>query len=184
MRPTLFALISLVFIGFFARMVPHPMNFTPIVAMTLLAGVYAKPRWLAIAIPFAAMFVSNLVLNNTIYASYYEGFTLLGNWGIYVSLAVVAVLPIVLKATKGTSLAKLTGVGIGGALTFFLVSNLGDWMSSGMYPLNATGLLACYTAGIPFFINTLLSTLLFGGIGVAIMKLIDVKFGKLQPVNA
>jgi len=136
------------------------------------------------SIPFTAMFVSNLVLNNTIYAAYYDGFTVLGNWGIYVTLAVVACLPFVLKATKGSSLIKLSGVGIGGALIFFLVSNLGDWMSSGMYPQNAAGLLACYTAGLPFFLNTLLSTLLFGGVGVAIMKIIDVQFGKLQPVKA
>lgn len=184
MRPTLFALISLVFIGFFARMVPHPMNFTPVIAMTLLAGVYAKPRWLALAIPFAAMFISNLVLNNTIYAAYFEGFTILGNWSVYLSLAAVALLPFVVKATKGASLVKLTGVGVGGAIIFFLVSNFGSWMSSGLYPMNAAGLLACYAAGIPFFLNTLLSTLLFGGIGVAVMRAVEVKFGKLQPVRA
>jgi len=164
-------------------MVPHPMNFTPVIAMTLLAGVYAKPRWLAIAIPFAAMFISNLVLNNTIYAAYFEGFTVLGNWSVYLSIAAVAVLPFLLKATKGASLGKLAGVGVSGAIVFFLVSNFGSWMSSGIYPMNAAGLLACYAAGLPFFINTLLSTLLFGAIGVAVMKGIEMRFGELKPVN-
>ena len=89
-----------------------------------------------------------------------------------------------MKATKSSSLGALAGIGVGGATLFFLVSNFADWLSSGMYPLNLAGLLACYGAGVPFFINTLLSTLLFGGIGVAVMKMVDVKFGKLQPVKA
>ncbi|MFK8054961.1 MAG: DUF6580 family putative transport protein [Saprospiraceae bacterium] len=184
MRPSIFTLVSLVFVGFFARMVPHPMNFTPIVAMALLAGVYAKPRWLALAIPFAAMFVSDLVLNNTLYAAYFEGFSFFGIWGVYAALAAVALLPLILKATKGSSLLKLTGVGVGGATIFFLVSNLADWATYGMYPMNPAGLLACYVAGLPFFLNTLLSTLLFGSIGVAVMRAVELKFGKLQAVRA
>ena len=184
MRPTIFALVSLVFVGFFARMLPHPPNFTPVIAMALLAGVYARPSWLGIAIPFAAMFVSDMVLNNTIYAAYYEGFSFFGHWGVYVAIAAAALLPIAMKASKASSLSALAGVGVGGATLFFLVSNLVDWVSSGMYPLNVAGLIACYGAGVPFFINTLLSTLLFGGIGVAVMKMVDVKFGKLQPINA
>ena len=165
-------------------MVPHPMNFTPIVAMALLAGVYAKPRWLAVAIPFTAMFVSDLVLNNTIYAAYFEGFSFFGTWGVYVALAAVALLPVILKATKGSSLIKLTSVGVGGATLFFLISNLVSWATYGMYPVTPAGLIACYIAGLPFFLNTLLSTLLFGGIGVAVMKGVEMKFDKFEPVHA
>ena len=39
-----------------------------------------------------------------------------------------------------------------------------------MYPLNSAGLMACLVAGLPFFPNTLLSTLLFGGVAAYVME--------------
>jgi hypothetical protein len=46
------------------------------------------------------------------------------------------------------------------SLVFFLITNLAVW-TSGYYGLSMQGLLACYIMAIPFFTNTLLSTLLF-----------------------
>ena len=52
-----------------------------------------------------------------------------------------------------------------GAIIFFLISNFGVWISSsGYYPFNLSGLMACYTAAIPFFRNTLSSTVLYSAI--------------------
>jgi len=170
MRSSLVTLASLVFVGFFARIIPHPFNFTPIVAMALLAGAFAKPRWLALALPMGAMFLSDLVLNNTVYAQYYEGFTLFGNLGVYIALACCAFLPLALKTNAGASWLRMLATGVGGAVLFFLISNVGVWLSSGMYPFNFAGLAACLAAGLPFFPNTLLSTLLFGGAGVLALR--------------
>ena len=118
MRPTLFTLVSLVFAGFLARVIPHPFNFTPIVAMALVAGVYARPRWLSVALPLAALWTSDLLLNNTIYAAYYDGFQLFGNWGVYAAIGLVAILPVLAQAARGSSVGKLLGLGVGGAVTF------------------------------------------------------------------
>ena len=170
MRPTLFTLVSLVFVGFFARLIPHPFNFTPIVGMTLLAGIYARPRWVALAVPFAAMFVSDLVLNNTVYASFYEGIQVFGSWGVYVALGLCALLPLAANVGRQAGWTKLLGAGVGGSLLFFLVTNAAVWATSGIYPLNAAGLAASLAAGLPFFPATLASTLLFGGIGVWVMR--------------
>lgn len=175
MRPTLFVLISLVFAGFFARVIPHPSNFTPIIAMALAAGVFAKPRWLMVAIPFAAMFVSDLVLNNTVYAAYYEGFTWFGDFGVYLAIALLAILPVAFKANSTSSWAKLGGLGISGAVLFFLVSNFVTWFSSGMYPLSGAGLTACFAAALPFFPNTLISTLVFGAAAVFAIRGVEAR---------
>tara|TARA_A100001011_G_scaffold400548_1_gene516128 strand:+ start:5644 stop:5877 length:234 start_codon:yes stop_codon:yes gene_type:complete len=48
------------------------------------------------------------------------------------------------------------------SLIFFLTSNFGVWLLSSWYPKSFAGLIMSYEAALPFFRNTLLSTLLFG----------------------
>mgnify|MGYP000566038492 FL=1 len=45
-----------------------------------------------------------------------------------------------------------------------MITNFSVWLSGGLYPLTIDGLLECYIMAIPFFHNTLISTLLFLGI--------------------
>lgn len=170
MRPSLFVLVSLVFVGFASRLIPHAWNFTPVVAMALVAGVYARPRWLALALPLAGMFLSDLVLNNAVYAQYYDGFRLFGDAGAYLGIAACAALPYLAKVRPAASWAKLLGTGLGGVLLFFLISNVMTWATSGMYPLTAGGLVACLAAGVPFVQGTALGTLVYGGAGVVAMR--------------
>ena len=54
------------------------------------------------------------------------------------------------------------------SLLFFLITNFGAWLTSGLYPLTAEGLVQAYVAGIPFLQNSLIgnaafTALLFGG---------------------
>lgn len=61
-------------------------------------------------------------------------------------------------------------VGLGALATstsFFLLSNFAVWAGSapgGMYPRTLGGLAACYTAGLPFYRNDLVSTALTAGV--------------------
>ena len=54
------------------RVIPHPPNFTPIIAMGLFGGAYIQNRSLAVIIPLGAMFLSDLILglHGTIYWVY------------------------------------------------------------------------------------------------------------------
>ena len=47
-----------------------------------------------------------------------------------------------------------------GALIFFILTNFGVW-SMGSYGYSLKGLITCYTLALPFFGNTLVSTLIF-----------------------
>lgn len=49
-----------------------------------------------------------------------------------------------------------------GALFFFIVSNGWVWVNSGMYPPTFEGIVACYTLALPFLQPLVCSTLLFG----------------------
>jgi hypothetical protein len=53
---------------------------------------------------------------------------------------------------------------VAGAVQFFLITNFAWLTGSGMYPHTLGGILACYTAGIPFFWRTLASDILYSGI--------------------
>jgi hypothetical protein len=48
---------------------------------------------------------------------------------------------------------------IGGAFIFFVISNLGAWLT--MYPKTFAGLIDCYIMAIPFFRQTFFSTLVY-----------------------
>ncbi len=177
----LFALITVVFVGIFARLLPHAPNFTPILAMGMVAGAFARPRWVGLASTLVALYLSDLVLNNVVYAEYYEGFRWFGSPAVYLGMALACLLPVLMRARGDSSWSRLGGLGVVGTALFFLVSNLGVWMSSGMYPLTPAGLLACYAAGIPFALNSLAATLVFGSMAVVLLR--RVYSDALRPAN-
>ena len=137
------------------RLVPHPPNFTPIGAMALFGGAYFGRRWLAFAAPLGALLLSDLVLG------FYAGM-----WVQYLAVALVVL--IAWGALRRISPLRVVGAALASSIAFFLVTNFGTWALSGMYPLTAGGLAACYVAALPFFQNTVAgdlfySALLFGG---------------------
>ena len=53
---------------------------------------------------------------------------------------------------------------LGASLTFFVASNFGTWLTSGMYSHDIAGLIQCYVAALPFLRTTIVSDLLFSGL--------------------
>lgn len=149
------------------RLIPHYPNFTALGAVALFGGAYLSRKW-ALIIPFAALFVSDLFLNNLIYAKQfpetYDGFAFFtpGALSIYLAFGLVVVLGSVML--RKVNVVNVLGTSVLAAVVFFLVTNFAVWAGSGLFPKNAAGLLACYTAGIPFFWNTLLGNVFFGSI--------------------
>ena len=47
-------------------------------------------------------------------------------------------------------------------IIFFMCSNFGVWVFSEFYTKDLEGLLQCYVLAIPFFTNTIISTIVFG----------------------
>ena len=167
------ALLFAILLAATLRLVPHPPNFTPIGAMALFSGAYLGRRGMAFAAPLGAMVLSDVVLG------FYSGF-----WITYVAVALIVVVGW-LTLTR-VSVLRVGGAAIASSVLFFVVSNFGTWVSSGMYPHTFAGLSACYVAAIPFFRNTIAgdlfyATLLFGGFRVAELLLPSVRAGQVQP---
>ncbi len=154
--------ISLIFIAVLSRLIPHYPNFTALGAAALFSGALLRSNpLLAFGVPIASYWLSDLILNNLIYSAYYDGFVLFSPSAIYQYLAIAAMVALGrgLGQPKST---RLLGASIAAATVFYLISNFGVWLSSGMYPHTLSGLLLCYEAGLPFFLKgTLPSTILY-----------------------
>tara|TARA_B100001093_G_C26531283_1_gene886107 strand:- start:491 stop:823 length:333 start_codon:yes stop_codon:yes gene_type:complete len=86
--------------------------------------------------------------------------------GFYTNMIFVyfSLLFIVITFFKFNHKIKLTNLfifGFTGSIVFYIVSNFGVWALSGMYEKSLVGMTECYIAAIPFFKNTLFSTIIF-----------------------
>ncbi len=130
------------------RLVPHPMNFTPVLAVALFGGA-TLPRRFALAIPLGAMLLSDLALgygfgpmNAVIYACFLAAVGL--GWLLRE------------KRTWGRTL----GATLAGSLLFFVATNFFVWFGPMMpppydCPHTLAGLVKCYVMALPFFRNAL-----------------------------
>ncbi len=166
-----------------SRLLPHPYNFTPIGAMGLFGAAYFSKKYLSFLVPFAAMWVSDLFLNNLVYARMYpefygEGFVWYGNLWVYGSFALIVGLGFLLL--RRVKLSSLLAASLAASVLFFVVTNFGAWMASPQYPKTVAGLMTAYGAGIPFFWNTLLGDLFFTGVLFGPYELAQRRFPALR----
>jgi hypothetical protein len=155
---TLLALVLIV-LAAALRIAPHPWNFTPVGAMALFSGAVLKDRRLAFLFPLVALFVGD------VFIGLYKIIPI-----IYASFLVSVAIGLWLRDRR--TIARITLATLLGAIQFFLVTNFAVWQFLKGFPHTASGLAACYIAGIPFFWNTLAgdavyATLLFGGFALA-----------------
>ena len=146
--------ISLILILAFARLIPHPPNFTPIIAVAIVSGYFFKNVNLSLLTLLVAMLISDLFIG------FYENVIF-----VYTSLLLITF--VFHKISNKINFKNLFIYGFVGSLIFFAVSNFGVWAlgSPGVYDIayekSLDGLIECYILAIPFFGNTFLSTLIF-----------------------
>lgn len=149
------------------RLLPHPPNVTPVAAMALFAGAHLSDRRLAFTIPFAALFLSDLLLGfHATMPFVYAGFALTVMLGLWLGRRLQA--PTVL------------GGALAGSVLFFLLTNFGSWLVSDLYPRSLEGLMAAYAAGLPFFRNSLLGDLFFTALFFGGLHLADRRIPRLR----
>ncbi len=154
------ALVGIVAAAALMRLVPHPWNFTPVVAMSLFGGAYfAQKRW-AFAVPLAAIFISDLLLYGIFYETYRQ-FFLAEIPFKYSSVALIVGLGLLLRSRR--QWYRVAGAALAASLVYFLVTNFGAWMWLEIYPKNIGGLMACYVAGLPFYQFQLAGDILYTG---------------------
>lgn len=142
----------LIIIGITFRLLPHAWNFTPIVAITLFAGVYLGGRYVFI-LPLIIMILSDLLLG------FYEPALMIA---VYSSYALIGLLSLLLKKYKsGETIIAATIIA---SVLFFVLTNYAVWQFSPWYAKTFSGLIECYALALPFFKNSLLGNVFYASL--------------------
>ena len=155
--------ISLILILALARLIPHPPNFTPVIAVAIMSSYFFKNIKVSFIVLLVAMLISDLFIG------FYENL-----FFVYISLILITY--IFHKISIKINFKNLFVYGFAGSLIFFIVSNFGVWAlgSPGVndiaYDKSLSGLIQCYILAIPFFGNTFLSTIIFAYPAIYIYK--------------
>jgi hypothetical protein len=155
----------IIFLVAFSRLLPHTFgftqlfNFNPLGGMALFGAAYFSRKYMAFLLPFLALWVSNLLVDNLFYANYYDGFVWFANWEVYLAFALIVVLGSVML--KKINPLRLLGASLSTSVLFFIVTNFFVWVSGTMYAKTLSGLVTCFVAAIPFFWNTMAGDLFY-----------------------
>ena len=150
MRSPHWLAISLIAMAALARLIPHPANVTPIMAMALFSGAALGRRAVAVLMPLAAMLISDLALGVHVQMI-----------SVYGSIALVTAIGFLLAEKR--SAVRVVVASIASSTLFFMITNFTVWISGALYEKSGAGLITCYTLALPFYRNGVLGDLAFSG---------------------
>ena len=141
-----------------SRFIPHPPNFTSLLALAFYVPVFFGVRYITVLIISFA--ITDLII----------GYHLGTHW----TWGSVLIIGLISKFFAKNHMWRISGALVG-ACIFFIVTNLGVWLT-GVYGLSIPGLVFSYTIAIPFFAYSVLSTLCFSVIIEIGYKILSNKY--------
>jgi len=145
-----------------SRFIPHPPNFTTLLALSFYVPAILGIKFLPALI--LSFFITDLFIG-------FHSLTIF-TWGS------VMIIGFISKFFSKTIFSRISG-SLLGACIFFIVTNFGVWIL-GNYDLTFNGFLLCYTLALPFFGYSIISTFIFSGLIEGILKINFLKSLKLN----
>ena len=130
-----------------SRIIPHPPNFTPILAGIIFLPFIKRDIKFSVFVPLGAMLISDFII----------GMHSLMLW-TYGPIIILSLLSYYFTNAKASRIASLA---IASPAVFYLISNFGVWINSPMYTKDLSGLIQCYVNAIPFYANSATACILF-----------------------
>lgn len=149
--------LGIILILAFSRLIPHPPNFTPIISMALLGGYFFTNIYLSIIILILSVLLSDFFLG------FYENM-------LFVYFTILTINLIFYNISYKINFKNLYLFSFSAAFIFYVTTNFGVWVTGNLYEKNLNGLIECYFLALPFFKNTLISTLFYSYLGLFIFK--------------
>ena len=151
-KTQIFIVAAIIILAAASRLVKHPFNFTPIIAMSIFAGVYLNKKW-GIFLPLAAMAVSDFFIG------FYD-------WQVMASVyAGIALAFLIGRALKNREKWQTAVFGaLASSSAFFIITNFSVWAFFDWYPHTWAGFLNCFALALPFFRNSLAGDLIYTGV--------------------
>ena len=137
-------------------------GFSAALAVALFAGFAEKDAKKIFLLPLVALFASDVLIQLLYmaklfpFAGFYQN-----QWINYILIAALAGVGMLLRKGK---LAGMLAASVLGPALFFLISNYIVWVTQASimgYSKDFNGLMECYRAGIPFYRNSVISTIIF-----------------------
>ncbi len=174
---------GMILLAAFSRCIPHMLNFSPLGAIALFGAAHFQKKWQAFLIPVTATWLSDLFINNVIYARYYPSFTWLdgGFYWQYISYLTIVLAGFIIL--KKVNVKTVLAGALASTTIFFIITNFSCWPGS-HYPQTAGGLVQCYAAGVPFLKGTLLGDLFYSCVLFGGFALVQKKFPVLRLAKA
>ncbi len=144
----IFLTFNLIIILILSRTIPHPPNFTPIIATAIFGPIFLNNKVYGALIVLISMFISDLIIS---FHSY--------QFVIYITLLAISYF-----TPKKQRKVMFFGFVVISCIWFFLITNFAVWLMSETYTKDLGGLFSCYFLAIPFFKNSLISTIIFTSI--------------------
>ncbi len=151
LKTRMITITAIIFALALFRLLPHLPNVSPVAAMALFGGAYFADKRMAFIVPFLALFISDLFLG-------------LHNSMIFVYAGFALTVVIGFQLQKRVNVTNTAFAVVVSSVLFFLLTNFGAWLTSGLYAKTAAGLMQAYVAGIPFFQNSLLGNLVYAAV--------------------
>ena len=139
------------------RFIPHPPNFTSLIALSFYVPALFGLRYLPVVIISFALTDLFIGFHNTI----------LFTWGS------VLIIGLISNFFNRSIVFRILGA-LAGVLVFYLVTNFGGWLG-GMYVTSFDGLIMSYIMGLPFFGYNLISTFIFSALIESFYKFYRLK---------
>lgn len=147
-------IIFIIYITLIASLIPHLANTAPMIPLVLVLGSHRQKLKGFLLIVTLQLFI-------TLGLHWLRGYPLFGSWLVF-QLSAYAGLIALSRLIPWQSLLSCISSNILSALLFWLWTNFGVWLCSGMYDLSLKGLIACYLAAIPFLKYSLLGCIAWG----------------------
>ena len=160
-RTKISIIVALVLAAGLMRLIPNTNGFVPVTAATVFAAAFIGRKGWAVLLPIFSVWATDLVLNNTIYSSYFDGFAWFTPGSVFQFSAYALISLLGFQVGQNASSARIGGFSILSSLIFFLVTNFGVWVSGGIYLKDFTGLMECYAMGLPLLERSLIADVLF-----------------------
>jgi hypothetical protein len=149
--PRLSAILGFIVLGILSRFLPHPPNFTALNSIALFGACFLGGLNFSLLTVFIVMLISDLVfgVHPTMLFVYFS----------YTLIVFMGHLCLKKKSLHYSPLYLVFS-----SLIFFVVSNMGSWLTDPFYSKTFAGLSFCYLSALPFLANQVAGDLCYGAI--------------------
>ena len=153
---TIWALLTLI-----CKWLPHTANYSPEIAMT----VYLASRYSFLKAGVLTLIVVEIA--DIGLAALYD-YPAFGLWSVVNAVTLLLIVAIFSASISRIRWFNCIAKVFCASLFFWLLTNLGVWLSAGYYPMTAQGLIFCYSMALPFLPAQLLSGIAFAALWVLV----------------